>query len=281
MNKQKNLGSQKNFQRKFFCKSGVIDRIESELLSALFDYVVPFIGKKAYKKASQKGQGNEIKNLEGIVNPKPKIDFNCIKELESLLLNNLSEDVKVDKNAKINSDNSIYTLNLAKRKNSQKSSSCSISIKYEENRQEERLRLSIKKGGKGVYFSEIADKKDAKDKIAPYSIKISYEDRYGEERLSITYKLQLKNYMQQHIESKEDTTNRVPLKWLNILPESIMGGVLGFTYLGDNSMGRRADLAGKTARRVDIHESIHTPDEYETRVLTTWIMEKAKSRYIK
>jgi len=46
-------------------------------------------------------------------------------------------------------------------------------------------------------------------------------------------------------------------------------------------MGRRADLTGQTARMVDIHESIHTPDEYETRVLTSWIMEKVRGKYIK
>ena len=87
--------------------------------------------------------------------------------------------------------------------------------------------------------------------------------------------------MQQHINSKEDMTNRVPLKWLNILPESVMGGVLGFTYLGENFMGRRADLTGSTARMDDIHESIHTSDEYETRVLTSWIMEKVRGKYVK
>ena len=96
-----------------------------------------------------------------------------------------------------------------------------------------------------------------------------------------SYKQNLIDYLRKHIESKEDTTNRVPLKWLNILPETMMGGVLGFTYLGENFMGRRADLAGNKARMVDIHESIHTPDEYETRVLTTWIMEKVRSKYLK
>lgn len=275
------MNNQKNFRRNFFCKGSVINRIESELLSTLFNYAVPFIDKRVNKKAPQKGQNNEIKNLENIVNSKPKIDFKDIKELESLLLRNLNENVKVNKRAIINPDNILYTLNLTKQKNNQKSSSYSISIKYEENQQEEKLKISIKRGEKEVYSSEIADKKDVKDKIAPYSIKISYEDRYGEERLAITYKQQLKNYVQQHIESKEDTTNRVPLKWLNIFPESMMGGVLGFTYLGGNSMGRRADLTGGTARMVDIHESIHTPDEYETRVLTSWILEKARPKYIK
>ena len=96
-----------------------------------------------------------------------------------------------------------------------------------------------------------------------------------------SYRRNLIEYIQKHINNKEDMTNRVPLKWLNILPENIMGGVLGFTYLGENFMGRRADLTGWMARMVDIHESIHTPDEYETRVLTSWIMEKARSKYIK
>lgn len=91
----------------------------------------------------------------------------------------------------------------------------------------------------------------------------------------------LKDYMQLHLQSKEDMASRVPLKWLNIHPETTMGGVLGFTYIGDPSMGRRADLTGQTARMVDIHESIHTPDEYETRVLTSWIMEKVGGKYIR
>ena len=95
------------------------------------------------------------------------------------------------------------------------------------------------------------------------------------------YRRNLIEYMKKHIDNKEDMTNMVPLKWLNILPENIMGGVLGFTYLGENFMGRRADLTGWMARMVDIHESIHTPDEYETRVLTSWIMEKAKGMYVK
>ena len=78
---------------------------------------------------------------------------------------------------------------------------------------------------------------------------------YQENCLSSDYKRQLLSYLEQLIKSKEDMSERVPLKWLNIFPESVMGGVLGFTYLGDNSMGRRADLIGSTARMVDIHES--------------------------
>jgi len=120
--------------------------------------------------------------------------------------------------------------------------------------------------------------KKSDNKVYPF---VLFGDSYVHERLVQAYKEQLKAYLQKHLEDKEDMTNRVPLKWLNILPETMMGGVLGFTYLGENFMGRRADLTGKTARMVDIHESIHTPDEYETRVLTSWIMEKARSKYVK
>lgn len=258
-------------------KSKIVEKLESELLSTLFNYVIPFIDKKIKAPTTQ-----QEKNLENIVNQKPKVEFKDIKELESFLLKNSDENAQVSKNIESNSNNIFYSLNLKRRKsNNEKLNNYSLSIRYEENQTEEKIDVSIKKEGKEIYSSEIVNKKDVKDKVAPYSIKITYEDNYFEERLAITYKQQLKNYIKKHIEDKEDTSSRVPLKWLNILPESQMGGVLGFTYLGENFMGRRADLIGKTARMVDIHESIHTPDEYETRILTSWIMEKPKIKYYK
>ncbi|MBI2650293.1 hypothetical protein HYX04_03190 [Candidatus Woesearchaeota archaeon] len=257
-----------------------IERLEFDLLSALFSYAVPFINRKIRTKTAQK-ERQKIGNLENIVNQKPKISFENFKELETLLLKNLNENVRINKRTGIGKNYVFYNLDITRKKNQNKATKYSVSIKYEENQQEDKLKISVRKDEKEIYSAEIADKKDLKDKVIPYSIKISYEDNYAEERLSITYRQQLKNYMQQHIESKEDMTNRVPLKWLNILPETLMGGVLGFTYLGENFMGRRADLTGKTARMVDIHESIHTPDEYETRILTSWIMEKVRGKYIK
>ena len=260
-------------------KNKIFERIELELLSALFNYVAPFFNKKiiSAKKESKQKAGN----LENIINSKPKIDFKDIKELEELLLRNLDENIKINKNVEINLKNVFYNLNLSRKKSEKGTNKYSISIKYEENQTDEKLNIRIKKDEKEIYSAEITNIKESKDKVAPYSIKISYEDNYAGERLTITYRQQLKHYLQKHIADKEDTTNRVPLKWLNILPENIMGGVLGFTYLGENFMGRRADLTGKTARMVDIHESIHTPDEYETRVLTSWIMEKVRGKYLK
>ena len=112
-----------------------------------------------------------------------------------------------------------------------------------------------------------------------FLLDIAYQYRNGEENAVLTY-TPAKPYIQKHIETKNDHTEKVPLKQIHHMwPESIMGGVLGFTYIGENFMGRRDDLVGWWARMVDIHESIHTPDEYETRVLTDHIMDRTPPRY--
>ena len=258
-------------------KNNFVKRIELELLSTLFNYVVPFVGKKIKIPQKQQKSGK----LEDLIHNQ-KFGIKDFKELETLLLENLDKNTKLGKKVGVDSKDLFYSLNLRRQKDKdEKSKGYAVSIMYEENNHEDKLKISVKKNEKEIYSSEIINEKVTENRTAPYKIVISYEDNYAEERLAITYRQQLKNYMQQHINSKEDMTNRVPLKWLNILPESFMGGVLGFTYLGENFMGRRADLTGSTARMVDIHESIHTPDEYETRVLTSWIMEKIKPKYVK
>ncbi len=111
---------------------------------------------------------------------------------------------------------------------------------------------------------------------APYSINISYKkSEYIQE-----WKIQAQDYSTQRNERLQDFSNRVD-KTLHLLPKSIMGGVLGYTFLGENFMARRDDLIGDMARMVDIHEAIHTNDEYETRILTSWIMSREKPQYIK
>lgn len=252
-----------------------IKRIELELLSALMDYVLPFANRKI------KPRKKEQSNLENIVNSKPKISLEEFKELENILLNNSNNKTKISRAVGLNPNNLSYSLNLTRQKNkNEKTGNYSINVKYEENESFEKIEIFAKNSKEEIYSAVIETKKERRDKVIPYKITINYESDSKEERLDISYN-QVKNYLQKHIEEKEDTTSMVPLKWLNIFPESQMGGVLGFTYLGDTSMGRRADLSGKMARVVDIHESIHTPDEYETRVLTDWILEKPRPKYIK
>jgi len=199
-----------------------------------------------------------------------------------------------------------YSLSIIKKKSAGEEKNYSVSIKYEENNEEQRLDVSfeldnyglgkleplnginknnldkIKNNPKEAYFFSIINKKGNKNSNDKnYSIKISYEDSYEEERLSINYKSAIGAYLNKRQQAMHDFSDRVPGKFVNVFPESVMGGVLGFTYLGENFMGLRADLAGKMKKMVDIHESIHTPDEYETRILTDWIMMKQRPKYIK
>lgn len=88
---------------------------------------------------------------------------------------------------------------------------------------------------------------------------------------------------------REDVSHNIPLKFVNIEAKSSMGGVLGYVYPGDSKITLREDLAGSgssLAKEVDIHECIHTPvgdewGEYETRLLSRWMMEKPKIKYKK
>ena len=90
------------------------------------------------------------------------------------------------------------------------------------------------------------------------------------------------SYLERRQEAMHDFTDRVPGKHMNTFPSAGNAGLYGFTYLGDVKVWRRDDLiGGEFAKMVDVHESIHTPDEYETRRLTEWMMEKENSKYIK
>ena len=252
------------------------DRIEKELLSTLLNYIVPLVSTKI----NFQNQNSQL-NLEDAVS-KPKFSTNDFQKLEGMILSHSEKNTRISKRVRTNFFDVFHEVEMLRKKTEAEISSAveSISITYEENSKSEILKVTLRKSAK-EYSSEITKDKDNGFEIMPYKLTINYTQNYEQERLSISYVQQLKSYIKEHIKSKEDTTSRVPLKWLNILSENIMGGVLGFTYLGENFMGRRADLTGKTARMVDIHESIHTPDEYETRVLTSWIMEKARSKYMR
>lgn len=89
------------------------------------------------------------------------------------------------------------------------------------------------------------------------------------------------SYLDRRIQEMHDFTDRVPGKQLNSFPVSGNEGLFGFTYLGDVHAWRRDDLTGEFAKMVDVHESIHTPDEYETRRITEWMMSKERPKYIK
>ena len=89
-------------------------------------------------------------------------------------------------------------------------------------------------------------------------------------------------YLDRRIEAMHDFTDRVPGKQLHTFPVSGNEGLFGFTYLGGIHVWRRDDLIGtKFAEEVDVHESAHTDNEYETRRIVEWMMSKERPKYIK
>jgi hypothetical protein len=196
-----------------------------------------------------------------------------------------------------------YSFEAARVKKHSKEEPYFISVTYEDTPEWERIRMAFRvnyaaasnpttkeaKQNNGffsqksapqndVYFISVARKKENKSRN-DYFVRITYEDNYDMERLSINYKEGIQRYRKRREESLQDFSDRVPGKFVHVFPESIMGGVLGFTYLGENFMGKREDMIGN--RMVDVHESIHTDDEYETRLLTSWILSREKPKYIR
>jgi len=81
------------------------------------------------------------------------------------------------------------------------------------------------------------------------------------------------NYLQRFMQHRTDVTRFIPNQGMKKFPKSGNEGLYGWTYKNkDGAIRIRDDLMGAMKMEVDIHESIHTPDEYETRVITWWIM---------
>ena len=68
---------------------------------------------------------------------------------------------------------------------------------------------------------------------------VIYRDSYSDSR-TLPYIDVAQNYFEKFERSREDMSSRVPLKWLNIMPKSQMGGVLGFTHFGGHFNGQKS-----------------------------------------
>jgi hypothetical protein len=134
------------------------------------------------------------------------------------------------------------------------------------------------------YMPILFKKKEPKKQEKPDITKTknsTYKNNYQEKRLISNYISTIGTYLNKRMKAINDFTDKVPGKFMKTLPKSVMGGILGFTYLGDNSVTRRDDLAGDFAYEVDVHECIHTPDEYETRRITEWMISEDRDGYIR
>ena len=90
------------------------------------------------------------------------------------------------------------------------------------------------------------------------------------------------NYKVRFERAKQDHTNKIPDKKLE--KERLPWGFYGYTYLGHNKMwlNELLDQTPALKRETDVHEAIHTNDEYETRVISRdMIKEEPIERIIK
>ena len=107
-----------------------------------------------------------------------------------------------------------------------------------------------------------------RDVIAEYNIE------KDETTYHIFYGSPIEDYFEKRNEEIRDTANLVPFKKLIV---DKFPGLYGWTILTDNVMGLDAGLQKgdpEFKKMVYVHEAIHTPDEFETRMITDWIMSK-------
>lgn len=253
--------------------------------SFFFNYILPFLvkGYPISEKRIKKGPVKQVSSLEKIISKIDDKDIDIKRKVNDKKFDGLIEKNILDiiKDEGLEGNLIDYSLELVKEV---VESNYDIVIDYEENKEEEKLKIKIKPKGylknnfndKDYNFSIV--KKKEKPENKDYSLKIKYEYD-NKERLSINYSGIPDDYKSRRSVDMHDFSGRVPGKHVNVFPESLLGGILGFTYLGENFMGKREDMIGD--KMVDIHESIHTEWEYETRVLTSWIMSKELPKYIK
>jgi len=279
------------------------------LLDSLLKYVIPFFNKKIKKDKKQSKLEELVKKerttikplelifLEELVNSFLKINSNEIKTLKKLKI----QDFEMEENDNINKNNEKeirYSIVAERKKENKDNFGYSVEIKYEKTEIKETLKVKVtfdnnalnnystnkpinkNKLNEKEYSFTITKEKDNKSKDN-YSVSLVYENNYEQERLSINYKSTIGTYLNRRQDALHDFTDRVPGKNLETFPVSGNEGLYGYTFLGDIKAWRRDDLTGNFAKMVDIHECIHTPDEYETRILTDWIMSKQRTKYIK
>ncbi|MBD3249593.1 hypothetical protein GF336_06120 [Candidatus Woesearchaeota archaeon] len=70
---------------------------------------------------------------------------------------------------------------------------------------------------------------------------------------------------------KQDFTHSVPDKRME--KERLPSGLYGYTFLGLDYMAINDNLDPEQSYKTQVHEAIHTEDEYETRQLEKWMFE--------
>ena len=262
--------------------------MKDTLLNDILKYVLPFVGAELKTRRDFAKEQAELSFLESLVKRFQK-EGKAKKELKTK--RKVSEDTALEEMLRIEEDKKTkqkhvkYGLEIERESENESLKDYSVSIKYHEDDSEERIDIEIKpkKGNEApkeenYVFSMIREK--SPEEAKGHSIDIEYNGSYKKEHVTINYNIPLLNYEEKKEINKQDFSNLAENKWVDVFPEAQMGGILGFTYLGDGYQALRADmLYSPLGKMVDLHESIHTPDEHETRVLTEWMLDVKKPAY--
>jgi hypothetical protein len=109
--------------------------------------------------------------------------------------------------------------------------------------------------------------------IVPLEDNVNYLSNFRENRNMISY-VPPDSYLERQRQEKRNLLKFLPATHLKRFPKNGNEWILGWTYRNkDGSSRTRDDLVGKEHLRVQVHEDIHTPNEYETRRWEEEIME--------
>lgn len=80
------------------------------------------------------------------------------------------------------------------------------------------------------------------------------------------------SYISRWETDRRDFSKLAPGKKVQVL--DLPHGLYGYTFLHRNEMVISSKVVEPFKYEVDVHESIHTPDEYETRAITAWMLQE-------
>lgn len=86
------------------------------------------------------------------------------------------------------------------------------------------------------------------------------------------YRAPHESYLERWLMDRNDFSRNIPLKSVEFDSHLLQAGIYGMTYLASSHTTRDRFLMPEKARETDVHECIHTDWEYETRLLTQWIL---------
>ena len=111
----------------------------------------------------------------------------------------------------------------------------------------------------------------------------SYENK-SEKRQQTKTHFPVDSYLDRFRADQKDLLKFLPFVGVSKFPLNGNRGLYGWTYRNSGKINVREDLEGEKKTEVLVHEAIHTPDEYETRRLTEWIiesMQRTENKYQK